>query len=118
MNDVSCAGMSTWGLQLDHKLDWSASTDHFCKKVQSRLYFLRRLEPFNVCRRMLQTFYQSVVFSVLFYGVVCWGGSTTQRDTQRLDRLMKKASSVTGAEQDSVVSVADRRTLSKLLLHH
>ena len=60
-------------------------------------------------------FYQSVVSSSLFYGVVCWGGSIKQRDTQRLDKLIKKAASVIGAEQDSVVSVAERRTLNKLL---
>lgn len=60
-------------------------------------------------------FYQSVVFSTLFYGVVCWGGSIKQKDTQRLDKLIKKATSVVGAEQESVVSVADRRTISKLL---
>ena len=45
------------GLQLDHTFDWSVNTDHVYKKVQSRLYFLRRLASFNVCRRTLQTFY-------------------------------------------------------------
>ncbi len=43
------------------------------------------------------------------------GGSAKQRDTRRLNRLIKKASSVIGAEQNSVVSVADRRALHKLL---
>lgn len=58
-----------------------------------------------------------MVASALFYGVVCRGGSAKQRDTQKLDKLIKKASSVIGfsAEQDSVVSVADRRAPHKLL---
>ena len=38
------------GVQLDDKLDWAANTDALCKKAQSRLYFLRRLESFNVCK--------------------------------------------------------------------
>ena len=63
------------GLQLDDKLDWSFSTDTLFKKAQSRLYFLRRLGSFNICRKLLLMFYQSVVASVLFYAVVCWGGS-------------------------------------------
>ncbi|KAG5279118.1 hypothetical protein AALO_G00106300 [Alosa alosa] len=62
------------GLHLDNKLDWSANTDALYKKEQSRLYFLRRLRSFNVCSKLLRMFYQSVVASVLFYAVVCWGG--------------------------------------------
>lgn len=29
-------------LQVDDRLDWSINTDHTYKKVQSRLYFLRK----------------------------------------------------------------------------
>ena len=75
------------GLQLDDKLDWTANTDTLHKKGQSRLYFLRRLGSFNICKKLLQMFYQSVVASVLFYAVVCWGGNCKKRDAARLDRL-------------------------------
>ncbi|KAI3360684.1 hypothetical protein L3Q82_002554 [Scortum barcoo] len=51
------------GVQLDDKLDWTANTDALCRKGQSRLYFLRRLASFNICKKMLQIFYQSVVAS-------------------------------------------------------
>ena len=60
-------------------------------------------------------FYQSVVASVLFYAVVCWGGSTTKRDTSRLDKLIRRAGSVVGMELDSLVTVAEERTLNRLL---
>ena len=63
------------GVHMDNKLDWSANVDAIYKKGQSRLYFLRRLRSFNVCNKLLRMFYQSVVASVLFYAVVCWGGS-------------------------------------------
>ncbi|KAG5283816.1 hypothetical protein AALO_G00046470 [Alosa alosa] len=39
-----------------------------------------RLRSFNVCSKLLRMFYQSVVASVLFYAVVCWGGSTKKKD--------------------------------------
>ena len=54
------------------------------RKGQSKLFFLRRLRSFNMCRRLLQMFYQSVVASVLFFAVVCWGGDTNTRGTDRL----------------------------------
>ncbi|KAI4905431.1 hypothetical protein NFI96_002240 [Prochilodus magdalenae] len=103
------------GLHLDERLDWTANTDILYRKGQSRLYFLRRLGSFNVCRKLLQMFYQTVVSSCLFYAVVCWGGSIKKRDEMRLDKLVRRAGSVVGVELDSVVKVAERRSLHKLL---
>ena len=42
-------------------------------------------------------FYQSVVASVLFFAVVCWGGNTNTRDANRLNRLVRRAGSVVGS---------------------
>ncbi|KAI4877530.1 hypothetical protein NFI96_027121, partial [Prochilodus magdalenae] len=78
------------GVHLDERLDWSVNTDIVYKKAQSRLYFLRRLGSFGICQKLLLMFYQSVVASVLFYAVVCWGGSISKRDAGRLDRLEMK----------------------------
>ena len=103
------------GDHMDNKLDWSANVDAIYKKGQSRLYFLRRLRSFNDCNKLLRMFYQSVVASVLFYAVVCWGGSIKKRDAGRLDRLVKKARAVVGTELDCLTTVAERRTLSRLL---
>src|SRR4029434_2142808 len=109
------------GVHMDNKLDWSANVDAIYKKGQSRLYFLRRLRSFNVCNKLLRMLYQSVVASVLFYAVVCWGGSIKKRDAGRLDRLVRRA--VVGTELDCLTTVAERRTLSRLLtildnVHH
>ncbi|KAI3360661.1 hypothetical protein L3Q82_002527 [Scortum barcoo] len=80
------------------------------------MYFLRRLlRSFNICSKLLQMFYQSVVASVLFYTVVCWGGSISKKDTSRLDKLIRRAGSVVGTKLDSLVTVAESRTLDKLL---
>ncbi|XDV41797.1 hypothetical protein PO909_010597 [Leuciscus waleckii] len=93
MQPVSIEGVnvevvSTYlGVHLGNKLDWSANSDALNRKGQSRLYFLRRLRSFNICNKLLRMFYQSVIASVLFYAVVCWGGSTKKRDVGRLKRL-------------------------------
>ena len=100
---------------LDKNLSWAINTDHFYKKGKSRLYFLRRLRSFNICSKLLSMFYQSVVASILFYAVVCWGGSTTKRDRSRLDKLIRRAGSVVGFKLDCLVTVAEERTTKKLL---
>ena len=101
------------GLWLDNKLDWTSNTKQLYKKAQSRMYFLRRLRSFNICRKLLRMFYQSVVASVLSYAVVCWGGSTSKSDLYRLEKLVKRAGSVVSMKLDPLVTVAERKTPNK-----
>ena len=49
-----------------------------------------------------------------FYGVVCWGSSISAVDRKRLDKLIKKASSVLGCPLDPVEVVGSRRMITKL----
>lgn len=87
--------LSPTQLILDNKLDWSKNIDHLYRKSPSRLYFLRRLHLFNICSKFLQMLYQSVVTSILFYAMVCWGSSTMKRDATRLNnQLIRRASSM------------------------
>ncbi|KAI2649597.1 RNA-directed DNA polymerase from mobile element jockey [Labeo rohita] len=102
------------GVYLDHKLDWCKNVDTVYRKGQSRLYFLRQLRSFNICRTMLRMFYESVVASAIMYAVVCWGSSLRVRDINRLNRIIRKAGHVVGEELDSLTEVSERRMLSKI----
>ncbi|KAI4897881.1 hypothetical protein NFI96_029587, partial [Prochilodus magdalenae] len=102
------------GVHIDNKLDWAKNTDALYRKGQSRLYFLRRLRSFNICRTMLRIFYESVVASAILYAVACWGSRLRVADANRLNKLIHKASDVVGVELDSLMAVSERRTLSKL----
>ncbi|KAI3369209.1 hypothetical protein L3Q82_007442 [Scortum barcoo] len=77
-------------------LDWSDNTNALVRKGNSRLFLLRRLRSFGVQGPLLRTFYDSVVASAIFYGIVCWASSITDRDRRRMDRLVRRASSVLG----------------------
>ncbi|KAI3356653.1 hypothetical protein L3Q82_003287 [Scortum barcoo] len=63
---------------------------------------------------LLRTFYDSVVASAIFYGIVCWASSITDRDRRRMDRLVRRASSVLGCPLDSVEVVGNGRMMAKL----
>ena len=84
------------------------------KKGQSRLFFLRRLRSFNICRMMLRMFYESVVASVIFFTVTCWGSGLKVADNNRLRKLIEWAGDVVGEELDTLMTMAERRMLSKL----
>lgn len=47
--------------------------------------------------------------------MVCWGGSIEASSTKRLNKLIEKAGSVIGCKLDTVETVVERRTLTKLL---
>ncbi|KAI4896125.1 hypothetical protein NFI96_006640, partial [Prochilodus magdalenae] len=63
---------------------------------------------------LLRTFYNAVVASAFFYGVVCWGSSISNADRKRLSRIIKKSSSVLGCPFDPVEVVGDRRMRNML----
>ncbi|KAK3544339.1 hypothetical protein QTP86_009112 [Hemibagrus guttatus] len=63
----------------------------------------------------LDNMYKKVIASVLFYSVVCWGGSLKSRDAMKLDKVPKRVGLVVGVELDSLEEVVERRTLNKML---
>ncbi|XP_010777592.1 protein kinase C alpha type [Notothenia coriiceps] len=64
---------------------------------------------------MLQMFYDSVVSSVIFFAVVCWGSGVKTADANRLNKLIRRAGSVLGVDQESLAVVSEGRMLRKLL---
>ncbi|TWW74578.1 hypothetical protein D4764_14G0005810 [Takifugu flavidus] len=75
---------------------------------------VKRLRSFGVQGPLLRTFYDSVVGSAIFYGIACWSSSITDRDSWRMDRLVRRASSVLGCPLDSVEVVGNGRLMAKL----
>ena len=100
------------GVVLDNKLEWSANIDTVYRKRQN-LFFLRWLRSFDVCSDMLCMFYHTIIESTLFYAVVCWGSCTTDTNCRRLDKLVKKASSVVGRRLDPLSAVVEQRMRRK-----
>ena len=81
------------GVNQDNKLEWSINTEVVYKKGLSWPYFFRRLRSFNVCNRMPLMFYQSVVASTIFFAVVCLGTGMKAKDTNSMNKLIRKAGS-------------------------
>ena len=100
------------GVYVDRRLDWKANTNAIYKKTQSRLFFLRRLRSFDASKQLLHVFYQSIVASVIFFAVVCWGCCLDsskikggKENSDKINKLIKKAGSVIGMAPDSLETV-------------
>ncbi|XP_077984681.1 uncharacterized protein LOC144439278 [Glandiceps talaboti] len=103
------------GLGLDCKLNWQHHIDILSKKLNSRLYCLRKLRSFNVNQDILSLFYGAVINSVISYCIVCWGGNITQQNKRRLDKLISKAGNVIGKKQLKADEVLHERMTDKVL---
>lgn len=102
------------GVHLDNKLNWKENTGVLVKKAQSRLFFLRKLRSFDISPRLLGIFYQGILASVLFYAVLCWGGSISTDDKNRINKIIKRAGSVIGLNPDKLEVIVEKRTRTKL----
>ena len=91
------------GVVLDDQLNWKENTDHIHKRLQGKMYCLRKLKSFHVREEILQMFYSSVIGSIIYFGTTCWGGSLNQGCRGKLDKQIRRASRLVGREQDGRV---------------
>ena len=61
------------------------------KKCRQILHFLSKLSKFEVSQRVLSTFCQAVVQSVLLYCFMCYHSSLSAETMNKLGRLVKQA---------------------------
>ncbi|XP_036395492.1 upstream-binding protein 1-like [Megalops cyprinoides] len=81
--------------------------------------FLFTLYTSDLCHNTSNCYIQkfsddTAIVGSIFYAVVCWGGGCMDRDRRRLDKLIRRASSVLDSPLDSVEEVGEKRMLSKL----
>ena len=104
------------GVVFDSKLNWKENINSVLKKVNSRMYCMRKLRSFGVNSDMLVTFYNAVICSIIMFGSVCWGGNISKLDRGRLEKIVKKkkAGYVVEKPLDSFKSLLEKRLYRKL----
>ena len=102
------------GVVIDNTLSWSQNTDVIMKKLNTRMYCLRKLRSFNVNSQILQMFYSSVICSVLTFGLTCFWGNMNQCDKNKMNKIIKKAGGVIGKKLDTMDILIDGRTHKKM----
>ena len=79
------------GSVLDEKLAWTAHVDSIIKKLNSRMFCLRKLERFGVRTEILKLFYQFTIMGEWRYCLICWDGNLNKIDIERLNDIAKRA---------------------------
>ena len=104
------------GSTISSNLKWELNVVNIVKKAQQRLYFLRRLRSFGLTTQVMLNFYRAVIESVLTFSISVWFGSITQKETLRLNRVVKTASRIIGRDLPSLEILYQQRLLGRATL--
>ena len=101
------------GTTIDNKLKWDRHCIVTYKKCQQRLNCLRKLRSFNIDNTILSMFYKSCIQSVLTFSFICWFVNVSQKDKNKLQRVVNISSKITGLKQTSVTALYEKQILRK-----
>ena len=82
------------GLMIDDHLNWHEHINILIKRLNQRLYFLRRLRSFNFSTESLKMFYNSTLESIICFGISIWGCSISNKDKSRIEKIIRKSSKI------------------------
>ena len=107
------------GVTIDNKLDWHLHTSLLHKKVNKRLFFLRKLKYFKIEKPLMSMFYHSTIESMINFCITAWAGNTRHQDKEKLNRVIRKACKITTSTFpyiDELYIIACTRKISSILL--
>ena len=76
-----------FGVVFDSKLNWKENINSVLKKMNTRMYCLRKLRSFGVNSGVLVTLYNAVICNIIVFGSVCWSGNISKFDRGRLEKV-------------------------------
>jgi hypothetical protein len=72
-----------WGLNINNTLSWKIHIDKILPKLCSACFAMRSVQPF-VSQQMLNAIYYSHFHSIMSYGIIFWGHSSSSIRVFRL----------------------------------
>ncbi|XP_056101754.1 uncharacterized protein LOC130080431 [Rhinichthys klamathensis goyatoka] len=91
------------GTTIHQSLSWDLNISLIVNKAHQRLYFLRQLRKFGVSQEGMTHFYRAVIESVLTFSILSWYGNSTSQDKQQLEKVVLRASKITGCRKRSCI---------------
>jgi hypothetical protein len=101
-NDISINGENVQrvdcyrylGTIIDNKLSWTENIDALCAKSKKRIYFLRKLNEFQVDNTILRLFFDSIILSVLSFSLICWYGGMSISLKNKLSSVIRTGNKI------------------------
>uniref|UniRef100_A0A8C7MLP8 Alkylated DNA repair protein AlkB homologue 8 N-terminal domain-containing protein n=1 Tax=Oncorhynchus kisutch TaxID=8019 RepID=A0A8C7MLP8_ONCKI len=103
------------GIHITDKLNWSTHTDSIVKKVQQRLFNLRRLKKFGLSTKALTNFYRCTIESILAGCITAWYGNCSALNRKALQRVVRSAQRITGGKLPALQDTYTTRCYRKAI---
>ena len=79
-------------IKIIDRLSWTTHIDHPCSTISSKISLLRQLSSY-VSTDIQEKFYQGYILSLIDYGPVVWG-TTSSSNLDRISKLQKRAAHI------------------------
>ena len=93
------------GIIFDEKLEWHSQTNKIQKKLNQRLFFMRKLNSFYIDKTLLALFYKTCVLTTMTFCLTAWGGNARVHDKSRVNRALKSAAKMLNEAQPDTVDL-------------
>ena len=94
--------MKLLGTTITSDLKVETHSSKVIKRAHQRMFFLRLLRKMNVSLKVHSHFYRATIESVLTSSITVWYPASSAHTKNRLERIVRTASRLTGLEQEAV----------------
>lgn len=77
------------GTIIDNKFNFNKNVESVYKKINCRMYFVRKLSKLSFNGKIMDIFYSSIIQSVLSFSITCWYGNCNVELKNKLCRIMR-----------------------------
>ena len=105
------------GLTINNKLDWTAHCKEIRSTCNSRLFLLRNLRKSGVSSHLLNTFYESIILSIISYCLPVFYWPITVNNSDLIEKIIVQSSRIVGRAvktPEVVLVIATNRFASKI----
>ncbi len=103
------------GVHITEDLSWTNNTAALAKKLQQRLYFLRKLRRARAPTPIMCTFYRGTIESILTSCITVWYGACNASCRKSLQRIVRAAEKIVGVSLPSLQNIYSTRLTRKAL---
>ena len=101
------------GIQVDNRFSFSSHVDIKVTDARRKITLLRRARTFNISKKVLKNFCDSVVLGSLTYAICCYAGNLSVRDKSKINRLIKLCSKISSCNILSFDELYSKTVLKK-----
>ena len=106
------------GVTVNEKLNWTPHLQTIISKINQRMFFVRKLNSFNIDKTIISLFYQSVIQSLVSFCICIWGGNAIVKDIKNITSIIHQVNKITEIEHlsfDQILMKFSEKKMKKII---